>query len=272
MKRKTIWGNMIVKNEDRYVWFAVKGVIDFIDKLLIYDTGSTDGTISILSDLVKEYPDKIIFEKRKNVDKFEYTVLRQEMLDKSECDWILLIDGDEVWFEDSMEKIINMIQTRGDELDLIVNRTINLVGDIYHYLEDKAGDYSLLGRRGHLNIRAVNCKIPGLHFGAPYGKEGFYDGGNNPIQNRDKSRMVFVDAPYLHFTHLVRSSKNDFVMQRRQKYKYEIGNRLPADFQYPKVLYNFPDFIESPWGKMSKGYFIRALLQTPFKKIKRRIK
>ena len=51
--KKTIWGNTIVKNEDKYLYFAVESVIEFLDKLLIWDTGSSDNTIEIIKLLKK---------------------------------------------------------------------------------------------------------------------------------------------------------------------------------------------------------------------------
>ena len=56
-----IWANVLVKNEDRYLWFAVSSAIEFVDKVFIWDTGSQDKTLDIIKLLQEKYPNKIIF-------------------------------------------------------------------------------------------------------------------------------------------------------------------------------------------------------------------
>lgn len=271
-----IWGNTIVKNEDRYLYFAVKSVINYLDKLIIFDTGSTDETVKIINILQEEYPKKIIFKSVGEVDKEAYTRARQDMLDLSKGDWVFILDGDEVWWEDSIKKLKGLVDSEGNDIECIVNPVVNIIGDIYHYQEEAAGEYKVLGKRGHFNIRAVNKKIPGLHFDKPYGQEGFFDAENKPIQERDEKKIRFLNAPLMHFTYVSRSTRRDGdikVMQRKSKMKYEIGERFNKDFKYPEVLNSdFPSIISSPWIKMGLGYSLRSAIQTPLKKIKRRIK
>src|SRR5438128_1375357 len=102
--KKTIWGNTLVKNEGRYLWFGVKSVIDYLDRMLIWDTGSLDTTLEIIKLLQEEYPKKIVFKEVGEVDAQGLTRIRQEMLRKTNSDWLLLLDGDEVWWEDSIKK------------------------------------------------------------------------------------------------------------------------------------------------------------------------
>lgn len=268
-----IWGNTIVKNEDRFLWFGVMSVIKYLDKILIWDSGSTDQTIEVIKELQKKFPKKIIFKEIGEVDKEGITEARQKMLEETKSDWVFLLDGDEVWWENSIKRVREVIDQKGDNLDFLVNPTYNLVGDIYHYQEERAGQYEIKGRKGHLNIRAVNRKIPGLHFALPYGQEGLFD-SEKPIQEREK--VLFLDdAPYLHFTHLSRSSKKESeknTIDRSKKRKYEIGISFPNNFKFPEALYSDkPSMVLSPWDKSSLSYKVKATLQTPFKKIKRRI-
>jgi len=270
---KTIWGNTIVKNEDRFLWFGVMSVIKYLDKILIWDNGSTDCTVEIIKELQKKFPEKIIFKEIGEVGREGITQARQKMLEETESDWVFLLDGDEVWWEDSIRKVREIINKKGDSLDFLVNPTINLVGDIYHYQEKEAGEYKIKNRKGHFTIRAVNRKIPSLHFALPYGQEGFFD-SKKPIQEREKA--LFLDgAPYLHFTHLSRSSSQQSeknTLDRSKKRKYEIGIHFLKNFKFPEVLYlDKPSIVLSPWQKSSIVYKVVASLQTPFKKIKRRI-
>lgn len=274
--KKKIWGNTIVKNEDKFLWFGLMSVIDFLDKILIWDTDSKDKTIDIIKDVSKRKPGKIIFEKVGSVDEKKFSNLRQKMLEQTKSDWLFVLDGDEVWWEKSIKKVIGKIHETGHKLDLVVTPFYSIVGDIYHYQGKEAGKYNLAGKKGHLNIRAVNRKIPGLHVERPYGQEGFFDHQGKPIQEGDIKRQLFLEAPYLHFSNISRSTGkkgDEQVMQRIKKIRHEIGIEFPSDFVYPEVLHmDIPDFVSTPWKKMSRKFTLKAHLQTPFRKIKRRLK
>lgn len=269
---KTVWGNCLVKNEDRYLYFAVMSVIDYLDKLLIWDTGSTDQTVKIINFLLGKFPGKIFFREYGQVDEVSFTRARQEMLQETSSDWLFLLDGDEVWWESSIRKLRQAIEKMGDDYNLIFNPTVNLVGDIYHYQGESAGQYKIAGKKGHFNIRAINRRIPGLHVEKPYGQEGYLDRDRIMIQDLDPGKILFIDAPYLHFTHLPRSSREDEVMQRARKMKYETGQAFQKNFLYPEVLNILaPQFIPDPWVRRPGRQLIRGMIQTPFKKLKRKI-
>lgn len=270
----SIWGHTLVKNEDRHLWFAVTSAIDYLDKLLLWDTGSKDDTVKIAKKLQEKYPDKIEFEEVGEVDISEFTEVRNKMLEQTRGDWLLVLDGDEVWWEDSTREAVELIKKQGDRLETIVTPVINVVGDIYHYQEEAAGRYEIDGQKGHYNIRFVKRSIPGLHLEKPHGTQGFFDEDGREIQKREKEKRHHMQGKLLHFTHLSRSSskKGDkSVPKRAKKYKYEMGERFPPDFYYPEALFKpRPSFVKSPWERMSKEYFFRALVQTPLKKAKRR--
>ena len=50
-----IWANTLVRNEERYIWFAAMSVIEHVDKILIWDTGSDDATVMIIKEIKKLY-------------------------------------------------------------------------------------------------------------------------------------------------------------------------------------------------------------------------
>lgn len=260
-----IWANTIVNNEENFIWFALMSVIDFVDKVVIYDTGSTDKTVEIIKEIQKRNKDKIIFEEVGKVLQNEFPKLRQKMLEESNCDWILVLDGDEIWWEDSIKKIVSMIEEDGKKLEGIVVPMIVPVGDIYHFQESEAGRYKLLGREGHLSLRAINKRIPGLHVDYPYGKESYLDDANKLIQERED--IIFLEAPYLHTTHLKRSS----LKRTSNKFKYELGT-ANINFRYPEVFYKeYPKIISTPWRKISGKDLILSKALTPLRRIKRRI-
>lgn len=267
MAKKTIWVNTIVHNEENFIWFALMSVIDYVDKILVWDTGSTDKTVEIIREVKKNWGERIEFKEVGVVDKYEITKTRQAMLEQSDCDWILILDGDEIWWENSIKRLVQAINSRGRKIEGIVVPMIVPVGDMYHFQESSAGRYELLGKKGHLNLRAINKGIPGLHVDKPYPLEGYFDNDNKLIQAR--KRIIFLDAPYLHATHLKRSSK----VRPYNKFKYEIGKRFPSNFKYPEVfLIPKPAIVPSPFQKLSSKNHFLANIITPIRRVKRKFK
>ncbi len=260
--KMTIWVNTVVNNEENFIWFSLMSVIDYVDKILVWDTGSTDKTVEIVKEVIKEKGKKIEFKEVGSVNKSEFTKMRQAMLEQSNCDWILILDGDEIWWEDSIKRVIGMIDKRKDNIDAIAVPFYNAVGDIYHYQSQDAGKYEINGMKGHLTIRAIRRGIQGLHLAGPYGAEGYVDGEEKPIQQRDSEKLVFMETPFIHLTHLRRSSINS-----HNKFKHDLGLKFIRDFHFPEVLYlKRPDIILSPWRKRSKLYEARSTIKGFLKK------
>lgn len=272
-----IWGHSLVKNEERYLWFAVESVIDHIDKLLLWDTGSSDKTKDIIKLLKNKHKDKIEARFFGEVTPEQFTQVRQEMLKVTKSDWFIIVDGDEVWWNEGIKELTDFIRENKNTYESIVSSYYNIVGDIYHYQEDKAGMYRIDEARGHINIRATKRNIPGLHFSKPHGQQGLYDGKEVLIQERQiNKRSHITKKVYLHFTNVVRSSTqyNDLkVPKRNLKLKYELGIPFPRDFYYPEVFFRpKPDIVPSSWQDRSLKYVYKSLLQQPLKAVKRRVK
>lgn len=266
----------LVKNEDRFIWYSIMSVINYVDVVRIWDTGSTDNTLEVIEEIQKRYAgvNKIIVNKF-NLSNFHEGEVRQQMLDSEDADWFLVLDADEIWWDDSIKLVAETIRKQNNNIESIVVPTVNLVGDIFHYQEKEAGRYNLAGKKGHFNLRAINRSIPGLSSSGEHGLWGWVDNEGVMIQNRDVTKTLFVDAPYLHATHLERSGKKDgdkTVYKRAKKLKYELGNNFPLDYYYPEVFFRSRPQIVSPvWKTMSCGYTLRAFFETPLRKINRRI-
>lgn len=270
-----IWAHTLVRNEERYIWFAVMSVINHVDKILIWDTGSDDATVKIIKEIKKLYPKKVKFKEIGVVDPKGFTKVSQQMLDESKCDWVILLDGDEVWWEETIIKVTDEIKTQGNNLETIVQPYYNIVGDIYHCQDESAGKYKFDNRVGHLTIRALNRNISGLHYEKEHGQRGLFDSAGKLIQERSAKRRVFLNYPYMHFTNMPRSAsreKDTVVPKRAFKLKYELGRKLPLDFYYPEVFFKSrPKIVPNPWQKMDTACYLRSLTLTIPRKLKRRL-
>src|SRR5258708_27072684 len=120
-----ISAQVLIKNEENFIWYSVISVIDYIDEILIWDTGSTDSTKEIIKEIIKKYPRKIKYKEIGEVDKNKYSSVRQQMLDETKSDWVFILDGDEIYFESSIRRIVSEIERNSKGWESIVVPTIN---------------------------------------------------------------------------------------------------------------------------------------------------
>jgi len=93
----TISLSMIVKNEGKHLTGCLNSVKNFVDEIIIVDTGSIDNTIQIAESFVA----KIFHFEWTN----DFSEARNFALSKSNCDWILYLDADERLDNDSALKL-----------------------------------------------------------------------------------------------------------------------------------------------------------------------
>src|SRR3989344_4882806 len=162
-----ITAHCLVRNEENFIWFAINSVIDNVEKVIVWDTGSTDGTVEIIKTIKSP---KIEFEEKGKSAAKTLVQHRQEMIDKTDTDWIMILDGDEVWWDEAMQN--TKYQILNTKYDLVVSPCYMAVGDIFHYQEEAAGRYQIHDRSGHLNIRFIR-NFPGLKVTGVYPNEAF---------------------------------------------------------------------------------------------------
>ncbi len=78
---------MIVKNEEQFLKRCLESVKDFVDEIIIVDTGSQDRTVEI----ARAYTDKIFFHPWEN----DFSTHRNQSISYARGDWIFQIDADE---------------------------------------------------------------------------------------------------------------------------------------------------------------------------------
>ena len=186
--------NTIIKNEDRWIWYALMSVIDFADQILIYDTGSTDKTLAIIKTINSP---KIILESHQASTRIDLVKLRQHQLNHTQTPWFMLLDGDEIWPRSNIAQLLDAATKAKPETLALFNRTRNCIGDVFHYLPGSKGRYRIKGKTGHLNIRLIR-NLPGLKVIGSYPLETYAFGGT-PVQGLE-SNIQFIDTWYLHTT------------------------------------------------------------------------
>lgn len=256
----------IIKNEENWIWYAIHSVLPFVSRHIIFDTGSSDLSIPITRTINSP---KLVVDERGTQEREGLVALRNVMLERTKTEWFLLVDGDEIWPSSAMKEVVEKIAKAPEDLWGIVVRTRNCVGDVWHYQSESAGKYELLGKKGHLSIRAYR-KLPGFHWEGVYPNEAYCDEKGNPINGQD-DHLAFVDVAYWHVTHLPRSRRSRDVLDRISKYKLEVG--IPAKRpELPEVFFSKrPQIVPSPWIQPTRTRKLLATLVTPMRKIKRRL-
>jgi glycosyltransferase involved in cell wall biosynthesis len=252
-----IIAHTLIKNEENFIWYTINSVLDYLDGILIYlDDRSDDKTESIIKTIKSS---KIVFKKKSPRNLQELGNLRQEMLEETNADWIFILDGDEIWHSETIAGLKSRIYDLKDEKDLIVSPNYMLIGDMFHYQPEEAGKYRIANRQGNYNVRFIRKGIPGLHAEGAFLHEGYADGRGIKIQDLGEERIYFSDEKYLHASFL-------------KKPRFEIGKEFPKDFYYPEVFFRpRPSIVPSLWQPMTKDYKLRAFIETPLKKLKRRL-
>jgi len=99
--KPTISACMIVKNEEELLPDCLESIRDWIDEIVIVDTGSTDKTIEI----AESYGAKIYHQKWEG----NFSKHRNFSLEQATSDWIFIIDADERFIDEDIEIIRKQI-------------------------------------------------------------------------------------------------------------------------------------------------------------------
>ena len=264
----------VVKNEERWIWYALKSILDIADEILIFDTGSTDKTVEIIKTIKSR---KIIFEEKGKVDAKGLTQLRREQLVMTKTEWFLILDGDEIWPERTKKELAANLKSVTKSDWGIVVRAWNLVGDFYHYHPESVRyhwPFAPKGYKGWANLRILRESAVSDIKG-DYPLEAYCDEDGIPIQNYGQKHLVFLKNRYFHTTYLRRSDtrgRDKSILNRFKKSKMELGISFPKNFKYPEVFdKKHPSIVLSPWEKRSNLEYLVSLVRTPVKEARRRV-
>jgi len=122
---------MIVKNEEENLKNCISKVADFVDEIIVVDTGSTDNTKTI----ALEFTDKVYDYNWCN----DFAATRNFSISKANNDWILVLDADEYVSDYMKEKIYNFVNDKSNEKVVGRIERINLIEDsgVYRKLTER---------------------------------------------------------------------------------------------------------------------------------------
>jgi len=230
----------IVKNEP-FIYYAIKSVYDYCDKILLYDTGSTDEhTLEDINQLLEEDTQhKIIFksipvapgEELWSLDSIPKVIeerrgfltkgkVRQMQIDDTETEYFMLVDADEIHFRSSMEFITKQLIPNFPKDKLCVGLPLTWFWDMDHTFTIQT--FPVNGRimptdKVYMNDDSPNEK----HLIKATGEAFGYEHPQYLILDKIK--------PYAHFESMLKPW--------RRKHLVPKGNVMSYNGQYPEVMY-----------------------------------
>jgi glycosyltransferase involved in cell wall biosynthesis len=124
--------NIFGKNNEDCIEKALKSVQPFANEIVYLDTGSTDSTVEI----VRKYTDKIFIQE---VSPIDYSYCRNFLIGKSEMEWILAVDTDEVVTDELAQKIkgfLYFLKYIYRPINFVYFKWAELIYDEKHFISD----------------------------------------------------------------------------------------------------------------------------------------
>ncbi len=126
-----------VRNEENFVREALLSVLPLAEKILVYDTGSTDATLDKIRSIQS---DKIEIVEKAPSDPIGIMEYRNEMIEATETEWFFLVDGDEIYPPESILGIQDAIKGVPDSISrIVISRTHFYGGVNFVSLPDRLG-------------------------------------------------------------------------------------------------------------------------------------
>jgi glycosyltransferase involved in cell wall biosynthesis len=188
----------LVRNEERFIRAAILSVLPLAKRVLVYDTGSTDATLEILSSIQDK---KLEIVQKAFSRATELTDFRNEMIERTETEWFWLVDGDELYPPHAVERIAEEIREASPTVHKIAIRRIHFMGS-FNFV-------SRVDSAGRIYRAAKVRWRPGVlpHYRLRADTEYLVD---DPSASLQPHRMLLPEEIFFfHCQYLARSSKDD---------------------------------------------------------------
>lgn len=241
MSPDSITAHIMIQNEEFWIGYILAALTKYIPNVFVFDTGSTDSTIQI----VKSFPSVTLVEKGV-LNPMELCECRNEMMEMTQTQWVLQVDGDEFYPAKSVRALLEQEMPAGKKVGF--TRFLDVGWDGQNFREySPFSRVAILAQEARFYDNVAN-------FGYPF---------EIPNLFHDKSLYHYFpdDITGFHLHHLSRSSKDAEVYLRQEKqHKFSM---MDKDQPLGKVL-------EIPFGKSNwfNPYFAKEKKKKGSKGIK----
>lgn len=220
---KGISACLIVKNEERFIKKCLESIKDFVDEIIVVDTGSIDRTKEIASGFNAK-----IFDYKWCDD---FSKARNFSLEKAEYDWILSIDADESISNEDMKKLREIIE-------------LNEAEGYYFILRDYTNERGRIGWKSSSNDKYEESKVASGFTEDKiirFFKKGYYFEGkiHETVENsiRKAGGKVFLSDVVIHHYGNVRSGEE--LMEKKEKYIAMLKDKVEKGSEEKEKYYVF---------------------------------
>jgi glycosyltransferase involved in cell wall biosynthesis len=218
--------NMITWNGEDLIENALRVVLPYVQEAIVIDSGSNDNTTAILDSLKKDFPFLRIYQKNVQhlgkvwtnspIDK-ALTKMLNEIKDLTKAEWILRVDDDEIFPENTMKEIVNL-----EPKELVYAFS-------FRHFE---GDH-IIDPRYHKIMLATRLfkNIPEIKWDGMFGRESLAYNGKRYSAKRCK----ILDNPFLHFGEFRKPERQH---DEANQYRYHKPGHcsLPIPEEYKKYV------------------------------------
>jgi glycosyltransferase involved in cell wall biosynthesis len=195
------------------------------ERVLIYDTGSTDATLDQIASIRSE---KIEIVQKRSASPSELCAYRNEMIEQTTTEWFMLVDGDEIYPAHAVRRIAQEIRTVPPAVHRILVHRKHFMGSLNFVSRlDRLGRIYRTSRIRHALYAPEFCDRVGHE--TPCLRD-------DPSAAWERYSMVFPkDIVFFHAQYLVRSSK-DADLGRSRGWRRPPFPALPYVGPWPETL------------------------------------
>ena len=223
---------MRIKNEERWIQAVLDGIARVAQGIVILDDGSTDRT----PDICRAHP-AVLEYRRQNESRIDEVRDKNRLLKMALAqnpEWILCMDGDEVFEDSAPERIREAIRTCPQEVAVLDIEFLYMWGDMHHYRVD--GIYNRLTH--HRIFRVVGQDREALSF-TPTAHGGNFHCESVPPNIRGQAMEIDVKVKHLGYMYLT---------DRERKYRWYMAHDPQHGNQgYYNHLLDQPDMRILTW-------------------------
>jgi len=214
---KSVVSHTLVRNGQPFIGLVLRQVQPFVNRSLVtISDKSNDGTLQVLRRLQKEFPNKIYIDFENVQSPGLLTQERQKQVSRSYEDWILFLDDDDFWPEESLEEMMELLDT---DCDALANNPYQVVDQHYY-------DYSW--RFKWFTKWFKNQK--GIHYRKQWPKDLIYLNDEILYWRNQNKRTIRVKPRYFHLSNIKSSSF------RKEKWAKKFENEVGLKKKYPKEV------------------------------------
>ncbi|MFD0835492.1 glycosyltransferase family 2 protein [Mariniflexile aquimaris] len=222
--------SMIVKNEaDRYLREVLEHAIKYVDEVIIIDDASTDNSVQLCKEVLKNTSFKIIQNKKSLFHK-EYKLRKLQWKEtlKMNPDWILFLDADEIFENKILDNIKSIINNKN--IDVYKFRLYDMWNET-HYREDNLWC-------AHYKYKTFLIRYQ------PYFKYKFLKQDQHCGRHPKNLHLLPFENSDIKLKHLGWSNERDRILKYNRYINLDLDGRYGNAEQYKSILDTNPNLLK----------------------------